>query len=111
MAFVYKILGQLRPSDTSAADIYTVPASTQTVVSSILICNTTTSAATFSVFQRVSGQAAGEANAIAFEQTLPANSTTTIEAKLTLSATNVLSVQTGTSSALTFTVNGSEITS
>lgn len=111
MAFVYKILGQQRPSDTNATDIYTVPASTQAVISSILICNTTSSAATFSVFQRVSTQTAGEANAIAFDQNIPANSTTTIEAKLTLSSTNVLSVKSGTSSALTFTVNGSEITS
>jgi hypothetical protein len=110
MAFVYKILGQLRPSDTSAADIYTVPSNTQTVVSSILVCNTTSTAATFSVFQRTSGSTAGEANAIAFDQNIPANSTTTIEAKLTISETNILSVKSGTSSALTFTVNGSEIT-
>lgn len=109
MAFTYKMLGQNRPSDTNAVDIYTVPAGTEAIISSIVICNVTNAAATFRVFQRVSAAAAGESNAIAFDQTVPANSTTTIEAKLTMQATNVLTVRSGTSSALTFTVNGTEI--
>ena len=110
MAFTYKTLGQNRPADTNPADIYTVPAGTQTIVSSVVICNVTNTAATFSVYQRVAASSAGESNAIAFNQTIPAYSTTTIEAKLTMVATNILTVQSGTSSAITFTVNGTEIT-
>ena len=109
MAFIYKTLGQARPSDLTAVNIYTVPSSTQTIISSIIICNVTNAATTFSVYQRTSGSAVGESNAIAFNQTIPAYSTTTIEAKLTMSSTNILSVETGNSSSLTFTVNGTEI--
>jgi hypothetical protein len=109
MAYVYKTLGQQAPTTTNNVDVYTVPASTEAIISSILICNTTSTAATFRIFQRIDGVAAGPANAIAFDQTVPANSTTSFEAKITMNAADVLTVRSGTSNALTFTVNGSEI--
>jgi hypothetical protein len=109
MAFVYKTLGQQAPSTTNNVDIYTVPASTEVIVSSILICNTTSTAATFRIFQRIEGATAGTANAIAYDQSIPANSTTSIESKITMNAADVLTVRSGTANSLTFTVNGSEI--
>jgi hypothetical protein len=109
MAYFYKTLGQQAPANTSNADVYTVPSATEAIISSIFICNTTSTATTFRIFQRIDGAAAGVANAIAYDQTIPANSTTTIESKITMNAADVLTVRSGTSNSLTFTVNGSEI--
>lgn len=110
MAYIYKTLGQQAPTTTNNVDVYTVPATTEAIVSSILICNTTSTAATFRIFQRIDGNAAGTANAIAYDQSIPGNSTTSIESKITMNAADVLTVRSGTANALTFTVNGSEIT-
>jgi hypothetical protein len=109
MAFTYKTLGQVAPADTNNADIYTVPSATQAVVSSIVVCNTTSSAATFRVFQRIDGASAATSNAIVYDQSVPANSTTSVETKITIDAGDILTVKSGTGNALTFTVNGSEI--
>ena len=40
MATTYKVLGQSAPSATTATTLYTVPAATSTVVSSISVVNT-----------------------------------------------------------------------
>jgi hypothetical protein len=110
MAFTYKTLGQTAPSTTNNANAYTVPANTEAVVSSIFICNVSSASATFKVFQRINGAAAANSNAIAFEQLVPARSTTSIEGKITLGAGDILTVQSSVADALTFTINGSEIT-
>lgn len=109
MPFVYKTLGQAAPSTTDNVDIYTVPSSTQAIVSSIVVCNTTATGSTFRVFQRINAAAAGAANAVAYDIAIPANSTTSLELKLTVDAADVITVRSGTADALTFTLNGSEI--
>jgi hypothetical protein len=109
MAFRYKTLGQAAPTSTANIDIYTVPADTEAIVSSIVVCNTTAEGTSFRIFQRIDGAAAGTANAIAYDVDIAANSLVSIELKLTLDATDVISVRSATSNALTFTLNGSEI--
>ncbi len=49
MANTYKILGQVSPSATTETDLYTVPAATSTVCSSISICNRGSSSTTFRI--------------------------------------------------------------
>lgn len=105
----YKVLGQSAPANTSNADLYTVPAATQAVVSTISITNDTATAATARVFIRVAGAAAGLTNAIVYDTNFAANSTTALTFGITLAATDVISVQTGTANALTFMAFGSEI--
>jgi hypothetical protein len=109
VAFYYKNLGQVAPAVTTAVDAYTVAAGRSALVSSIVICNVTGTAATYNVFQRVAGATASVSNAIAYGATVPANTTVTIEVKITMGATDVITVQSGTSNALTYTINGSEI--
>jgi hypothetical protein len=41
MPTVYKVLGQAAPANTSNANLYTVPASTSAIVSTLVIANTT----------------------------------------------------------------------
>ena len=105
----YKILGQSAPANTSNADLITVGASKSQIVSTIVIANTTTSSATARVFARIAGAAAAASNALIYDVTLNPNSTNAFTLGVTLAATDVLTVRTGTANALTFTAFGTEI--
>lgn len=110
MATTYKILGQVAPTTTSDADLYTVPAATQTVVSTISVTNDTAAASTFRIYLRKAGAAASATNAFYFDAPLAANSTVLITAGITLGATDVITVRSGAANALTFQAFGSEVT-
>lgn len=105
----YKVLAQGAPSGTTNSDIYTVGAGKQAVISTISISNTTATAATYRIFIRVAGAAAATTNALVYDASAAANTTTALTIGVTLGATDVLTVQTGTANALTFMAFGSEI--
>jgi hypothetical protein len=109
MPFVYKTLGQVAPTDTNNANAYTVPTSTEAIVSSIVVCNTTATDSSFRIFQRIDGATAGASNAVAYDVPIVANSTTSLELKLTINAGDIITVRSANADALTFTLNGSEI--
>ena len=102
----YLVLGQAVPAGSNV-DLYTAAAAT--VVSTIAACNTTSSAATATVYIRIGGAAAGTSNALVYTQTVPALSTSTFTLGLTLAATDKITVASGTSSAITFHAFGSTI--
>lgn len=110
MANAYKILGQSAPANTSNADLLTVASSHSAVVSTLVVANTTTSAATYRVFARIAGASAATSNALVYDATVNGNTTVTLTLGITLAATDVLTIQTGTSNALTFTAFGSDVT-
>lgn len=111
MATAYSILGQSAPANTNNADLFSVTSAHEYVVSTIVVANTTASAATYRIFARKAGAAAGASNAIVYDATCPGNSTVTLTLGVTLSGTagDVLTVRTGTANALTFTAFGSDI--
>ncbi len=109
MPNTYKVLGQSAPSDTNNTNLYTVPSATQAIVSTISVTNDTTSSATFRIYVRVAGAAAGAINALYFDAPLAANTTMLATAGITLGAGDILTVQSGTANALTFQAFGSEI--
>jgi uncharacterized protein (UPF0303 family) len=109
MATTYKVLGQAAPANTSNADLYTVPSATQAVVSTLHVANTTAADATFSIYVRIAGAAAANSNAIAKDVTLAANSLFSATQGITLAATDVITIQSGTADALTFSMFGSEV--
>ena len=109
MPSTYKILGQGAPANTNNLDIITVSANQQEIVSTLTICNTTATAATARVFARIAGAAAAASNAIVYDTSIAGNTTTALTLGITLNATDVLTVRTGTANALTFTAFGSEI--
>ena len=55
MPTTYKVLGQSNPSATTLTTLYTVPAATNAVISSITIANLAATAATFRIAVRVAG--------------------------------------------------------
>ena len=109
MATTYKILGQSAPANTSNADMITVGAAKSQIVSSLVIANTTSSSATARVFVRIAGAAAAASNAVIYDTIINAKSTAAFTLGITLAATDVITVQTGTANALTFTAFGSEL--
>jgi hypothetical protein len=109
MATTYKILGQSAPANTSNADLYTVPSSTQTIVSTVAIANTAASSALGRIFVVPSAGSASTANAIVYDYSFESNSTVTLTLGITLTAGDKIIVRSGTANALTFHAFGSEI--
>lgn len=108
MATTFKVLGQAAPANTSNADLYTVGSGKSAIISTLNIANTTGTAATTRVFVRIAGAAAAASNAIAYDVSIAANSVTALTLGATLAATDILTVQSGTGNALTFTAFGQE---
>lgn len=109
MPTTYKILGQVAPTNTSDANLYTVGSAKQAVVSTIAVSNTTGTAATGRVFVRPAGAASATSNALVYDASFAANSTTTFTIGITLNETDIVTVRSGTANALTFHAFGSEI--
>jgi glucose-6-phosphate dehydrogenase assembly protein OpcA len=108
MPTAYKVLGQLAPSATTLTTLYTVPAATQAVVSTIAVTNRAATAATFRIAIRVAGAAISNEDYIAYDSTIAANDTTAFTIGVTLAATDVLSVYASTAN-VSFNAFGSEI--
>ena len=108
MATSYKTLGQLNPTATTATTIYTCPASTQTVVSSVVICNQAAVATTYRIAIRVGGATLDPKHYIVYDASIGANTTTSYTLGMTLAATDIITVYAATST-VSFSVFGSEI--
>ena len=108
MATTYKVLGQVNPSATTATTAYTVPSSTQTIVSTISVCNQASSAATYRIAVRPAGAALADQHYIVYGATVPASDSVMLTVGLTLNATDVVTVY-ASSANLSFNLYGSEI--
>lgn len=108
MATTYKVLGQSNPSATTATTLYTVPAATQTIISTIVVANLAATAATYRIAVRVAGASLANSQYVAYDVTVGANDSTALTLGLTLGATDVVTVY-ASSANLTFTAFGSEI--
>jgi hypothetical protein len=104
----YKILAQSAPSATTATDIYTVSASTQVVLSTIIIANRDTSGATYRIALRPNGASLANSHYIAYDTSVGANDSTALSLGITMDASDVLTVY-ASSANLTFSVFGAEI--
>lgn len=108
MPTIYKVLGQSAPSATTDTTLYTVPAATDAVVSSIVIANRDASNATFRIAVRPGGATLANQHYIAFDVTVGASDSTVLTLGLTLDATDVITVRASTAN-LSFSAYGSEI--
>jgi hypothetical protein len=107
MATTYKVLGQVNPSATTATTLYTVPASTQTVVSTLVIANQAASAATYRIGIRVAGASVSLHQYIAYDVSIAANDSTALTLGITLGAADQVFVY-ASAATLTFTMFGNE---
>ena len=108
MATTYKVLGQSNPSATTATTLYTVPASTSTVVSTINICNQGVSADTFRIAIRPAGETLAAKHYIAYNTVIPGYDSISLTMGITLATTDVVTVYAGTAN-VSFNIFGSEI--
>ena len=104
----YKVLGQTSPSATTATTLYTVPAATQTIVSTVTVANRAASAGLYRIAVRVAGATLANSQYIAYDVSLPANASDTLTLGLTLGATDVITIEASTAD-FTFSAFGSEI--
>jgi glucose-6-phosphate dehydrogenase assembly protein OpcA len=108
MATTYKVLGQSAPSATTATTLYTVPSSTQTVVSTISVCNRTGSEVSFRIAIRPGGETLASKHYIAYDAKCSGNDSTFITVGATLGATDVITIYAADAN-LSFSAFGSEI--
>ena len=108
MPSAYKVLGQSNPSATTATTLYTVPASTSAVASTLSVCNQGASSATFRVAVRPAGATLAATHYLVFDSSLTANDSAFLTLGITLATTDVVTVQ-ASSASLSFSLFGSEI--
>lgn len=108
MPTVYKVLGQSAPSATTATTLYTVPAATSAVVSTIVVANRDATSATFRLAIRPAGATLANQHYVAYDCSVGANDSTALTLGITLATTDVITVY-ASSANLTFNAYGSEI--
>jgi glucose-6-phosphate dehydrogenase assembly protein OpcA len=109
MSVSYKVLGQVAPGATTDTALYTVPSATEAVISTVIVANRASSAATYRIAIRPNGATLANEHYIAYDVTVGAGDSTTLTLGLTLDAADVITVRASTAD-LSFSAFGSEIT-
>lgn len=109
MASSYSILGQSDPSATTLTDLYTVPGLTQTVVSTVTVCNRAATPTSFRLSVATGGAADSDEQYLAYDTPIAANSSFTLTLGISLAATDVVRVY-ATDAQLSFNIFGVELT-
>lgn len=107
MASTYKVLGQSNPAATTNTSLYTVPASTSAVCSTLAVCNQGTST-TFRVAVRPAGEAIAAKHYIVYEGAINSYDSVFLTLGIALATTDVVTVYAGTAT-VSFNLYGSEI--
>ena len=105
----YKVLGQSNPTANTLTTLYTVPAATPAVISTLTVCNLASANATYGIAIRPTGETIANKHYIAYSTTVPGNDTTIITIGMTVSATDVVSVSASTAN-LVFNAFGAQVT-
>ncbi len=103
-----KVLGQSNPSAATLTTLYTVPASNESVVSTLTCTNRdSATACTIRVAVRPAGAAISNEHYIYYDLEIPANETFATTIGITLEATDVVSVYTD-NATMSFSLFGDE---
>lgn len=108
MTTTLKVLGQSSPAANTDTTLYTVPGATQTIVSSVTICNQNATAQLFRMAIRVGGAGISSPQYIYYDASIPPNDTLTATLGITLAATDVVTVR-ANSTLISFNLFGQEI--
>jgi hypothetical protein len=108
MAVSYKILGQSIPAAITATDLYTVPAATSAVCSTLAVCNQGVNSTTIRVAVRPAGAALATSQYIVYDVVVSPNDSLFLTLGVSLAATDVVTVYVGTAT-VSFSLFGSEI--
>lgn len=106
---VSRQVGQARPANTAAVSVYTPADGMTTDIVTLVICNSSASAAAYRVFHDADGTTYDESTALFYDVTIPAKTTDIHDMQVFMADSGGnLAVRTDTASALTFTVYGHE---
>lgn len=106
----YKVLGQSNPTACTYTTLYTVPAATQAVISTISICNANTNSnANYSIAVRPAGETIDAKHFLTSNNVVGSLDTIMLTVGLTLGNTDVVTVY-ATTGNVAFSLFGSEIT-
>ena len=108
MTEALKVLGQVATAATTDTTLYTVPASTETVISAITIANRGAAAATYRIAIRPNGEALAAKHYVAYDVSLPAGGAEAWRVPFTLDAADVITVRASTAD-LSFSAFGTEV--
>ena len=107
MTTTLKVLGQSAPAAATLTTLYTVPASTSTVISSLVVANRSASATDFRIAVRPAAAAISDEHYIYYDLAIGGVDTFTATLGMTLAATDVVSVYAG-AATLSFHAYGQE---
>ena len=109
MPTTYKVLGQSAPAAATATSLYTVPAATQTIISTINVVNTHASTAdVIRIAVRPDGATLANQHYVVYGLSLSAGATFTYTGGVTIDATDIVTVY-STNGTSSFTAFVSEI--
>ena len=103
-----KILGQTALAATTLTDIYTVPAATQTTISTGLVCNRGSTETTFRVSIALAGAADNNKQYLYYDVPIPANDTFAFTLGVSLGAGDIVRAYAGNTN-ITVNIFGVEI--
>ena len=102
----YKILGQIQTTANVLTTIYTVPAATNTMISTITICNQSPNTVSINVAANISGSAVTTRNFIVSGYSLGAAETLVLEPRVSLNVGSILSANiTGANASSNISIN------
>jgi hypothetical protein len=107
MATTYKVLGQSAPAITTNTNLYTVPAATSAVCSTLVIANTG-QATTYRVAIRPAGATLALQHYIVYDSPINQGDSVFLTLGITLATTDVITVYVANAS-VSFSLFGSEI--
>ena len=107
MPTAYKVLAQ-QATTTGLVSMYTVPAATETIISSIVVANISASDRTYRITVQPNNATLAQKHYIAYDVVSKANTTTAYTLGITLDATDQVYIL-GSTTDLSISLFGSEI--
>jgi hypothetical protein len=108
MALTYKVLAQANPLATTNTVLYTCPASTSVVLSSIVVCNQNASGGAYRIAIRPNDETLVAKHYIAFDRVIAGNATETHTIGITMDAADKITIY-ASSATMSFNAFGVEI--
>lgn len=108
MSLTYKTLAQLNPSATTATTLYTCPAQTSTVISSIIVTNQAGTGGSYRIAIRKDAENLSAKQYIAYDRTVAANDYESHQLGITIDAGDIITVY-ASSTTISFNAFGVEI--
>lgn len=108
MPTTYKVLGQVATVAATETTLYTVPAATSTVCSTLAICNRGSASSTFRVAIRPAGATLANQHYIVYDNFVNQYDTVFLTLGITLAATDVVTVYSQLDT-VSFSLFGSEL--